>query len=175
MPLLGAAQGGVLFPLNWFYLFLSPALATNLMVLSTFMLAALGAFLFARRTGSSVAGAALTSLTWQAGGFLINQISHINIVQTAALMPWVLWAIERYVVNSSRIVGIVITLLIALQIFAGHQQVFAYSALLTCAYTIMNLSQKFARLIQELHARHHNSQSRFTSGNPERVALVLNL
>src|SRR6185369_5559815 len=98
MPLLGAAQGGVLFPLNWFYLFLSPALATNLMVLSTFMLAALGAFLFARRTGSSVAGAALTSLTWQAGGFLINQISHINIVQTAALMPWVLWAIERYVV-----------------------------------------------------------------------------
>jgi hypothetical protein len=101
-----------LFPLNWFYLFLSPALATNLMVLSTFMLAALGAFLFARRTGSSVAGAALTSLTWQAGGFLINQISHINIVQTAALMPWVLWAIERYVVNSSRIVGIVITLLI---------------------------------------------------------------
>ena len=137
MPLLGAAQGGVLFPLNWFYLFLSPALATNLMVLSTFMLAALGAFLFARRTGSSVAGAALTSLTWQAGGFLINQISHINIVQTAALMPWVLWAIERYVVNSSRIVGIVITLLIALQIFAGHQQVFAYSALLTCAYAIM--------------------------------------
>jgi hypothetical protein len=101
MPLLGAAQGGLLFPLNWFYLFLSPALATNLMVLSTFMLAGLGAFV-ARRTGSSVTGAALTSLIWQAGGFLINQISHINIVQTAALLPWVLWAIERYVVNGSR-------------------------------------------------------------------------
>jgi hypothetical protein len=122
MPLLGAAQGGVLFPLNWFYLFLSPASATNLMVLSTFMVAALGAFLFARRTGSSVTGAALTSLTWQSGGFLINQISHINIVQTAALLPWVLWAIERYVVNRSRNLAAVIALLIAIQIFAGHQQ-----------------------------------------------------
>ena len=137
IPLLGAAQGGVLFPLNWFYLFLSPASATNLMVLSTFMVAALGAFLFARRTGSSVTGAALTSLTWQAGGFLINQISHINIVQTAALLPWVFWAIERYVVNGSRAIAAVIALLIALQIFAGHQQVFAYSALLICAYVIV--------------------------------------
>jgi Bacterial membrane protein YfhO len=137
MPLLGAAQGGLLFPLNWFYLLYSPATATNLMVLSTFMAAALGAFLFARRTGSSVTGAALTSLTWQAGGFLVNQISHINIVQTAALLPWVLWAIERYVVSGSRTFAGVIALLIALQIFAGHQQVFAYAALLISAYAIV--------------------------------------
>src|SRR5687768_10676642 len=35
MPLHGAAQAGILFPLNWFYLFLSPPMATNLMMLST--------------------------------------------------------------------------------------------------------------------------------------------
>src|SRR5882672_4946992 len=81
MPLLAAAQGGLLFPLNWFYLVFSPAVATDLMVILAYMLAASGAYFFARRTGASIAGAIVTSLIWQAGGFLIGQISHINIVQ----------------------------------------------------------------------------------------------
>ena len=51
MPLFGAAQAGVLFPLNWFYLIFSAPLATNLMMLSTYVLAALGAYLYARRSG----------------------------------------------------------------------------------------------------------------------------
>ena len=62
MPLLGAAQAGVLFPLNWFYLLFSAPVATNLMMLSAYMLAALGAYLYARRSGSSISGATVTSL-----------------------------------------------------------------------------------------------------------------
>ena len=96
MPLFGAAQAGVLFPLNWFYLAFSAPVATNLMMLSSYMVAALGAYLFARRSGSSVPGAALTSLIWQGSGFLIGQIGHTNILHTAALLPWVLWAIDGY-------------------------------------------------------------------------------
>src|SRR5215475_688940 len=45
MPLFASAQGGLLFPPNWFYLIFSPALATNLMVITTYMIAALGAYL----------------------------------------------------------------------------------------------------------------------------------
>src|SRR3954468_15754544 len=45
MPMLGAAQAGVLFPLNWFYLVCPAPLATNLMMLSAYMAAALGAYL----------------------------------------------------------------------------------------------------------------------------------
>src|SRR2546430_12227147 len=74
MPLLAAAQGGVLFPLNWFYLILSPAVATDLMVISAYMVAALGAYLYARRTGASVAGAVFTSLIWH-GGVLLMRLS----------------------------------------------------------------------------------------------------
>src|SRR3954468_22237297 len=40
MPLHAAAQAGVLFPLNWFYLGGSIPWATNLMMLSTYMVAA---------------------------------------------------------------------------------------------------------------------------------------
>jgi len=137
MPLLASAQGGLLFPLNWFYLVFSPVVATDLMVISAYMVAALGAYLFARRTGASVAGALVTSLIWQWGGFLIGQISHINIVHTAAMLPWVLWALERYVGNASRARGAVLAALVALQVFAGHQQTTAYSLMLVAAYAIV--------------------------------------
>src|SRR5947207_11399229 len=80
MPLLAAAQGGLLFPPNWFYLPFSPATATNLMVVSSYMIAALGAYLYARSTRVSVFGAVVTSIIWQSCGFMIGQISHINIV-----------------------------------------------------------------------------------------------
>src|ERR1700682_1568389 len=62
MPLLAAAQVGLLFPPNWFYLLFAPAIATNLMVVSTYVIAALGAYFYARRVGASLAGAMLTSL-----------------------------------------------------------------------------------------------------------------
>jgi len=136
MPLWASAQGGLLFPVNWFYLVFSPGVATNLMVLSTYMIAAAGAYLYARRTGMSILGASITSITWQFGSFMIGQLSHINIVHSAALLPWVLWSLDRYVENGSCRRGAVLALLIAVQIFAGHQQTFAYTSLLVLAYTI---------------------------------------
>ncbi|CAN5881087.1 hypothetical protein BH18ACI4_BH18ACI4_07900 [soil metagenome] len=137
IPLLASSQAGVLFPLNWYYLLFSPAVATNLMVISTYMVAALGAYLYSRRTGASIAGAVVTSIVWQCCGFLVGQLSHINIVQTAAMLPWVLWAVEGYARAGSRARGALLALLVALQAFVGHQQTFAYSMMLVTAYAVV--------------------------------------
>ena len=137
MPLLGAAQAGVFFPLNWFYIFCDPRAATNLMMLSSYMVAALGAYLYARRSGSSEAGAGLTSLVWQASAFLVGQVGHTNIVHTAALLPWVLWAVDGYGQTGDRRRGFLLALLVALQCFAGHQQTFTYGLLLAAAYALV--------------------------------------
>jgi hypothetical protein len=150
MPLHGAAQAGVLFPLNWFYLLFSAPAATNLMMLSTYMLAALGAYLYARRnagspagqprwgaSGAGIMGAALTSLVWQWSGFLVGQIGHTNILQTAALLPWLLWAIDRYGVERGRSRGVLLAVIVALAVFAGHQQTFAYALLVAAAYALV--------------------------------------
>src|SRR5437667_3821502 len=137
MPLLAAAQGGLLFPPNWFYLLFAPAVATNLMVVSTYVIAALGAYLYARRVGASVAGAMITSLVWQMSGCLVGQISHINIVQTAAMLPWVLWALESFVGSHEYKRGALLAGMVALQVFAGHQQAFVYSLMLVAAYAIV--------------------------------------
>lgn len=137
MPLFASAQGGLLFPLNWFYLIFNAAAATNMMVISTYMLAALGAYLYARRAGASIAGAIVTSLVWQSGGVLVAQLSHINIVQVAAMLPWLLWAMERYVFTRSSIRGLLLSVVVALQVFVGHPQTFCYSLLLVSAYAVV--------------------------------------
>ncbi len=137
MPLFGAAQAGVLFPLNWFYLIFSAPLATNLMMLSTYMLAALGAYLYARRSGSSLSGAALTSLVWQWSGFLIGQIGHTNILHTAALLPWLLWAIDGYGATGKRSRGVLLAAIVAMQVFAGHQQTCAYALMVAAVYAVV--------------------------------------
>ena len=137
MPLFGAAQAGVLFPLNWFYLFFSIPLATNLMMLSTFALAALGAYLYARRSGASIAGAVVTSLVWQWSAFMVMKVGQTNVVQTAALLPWVFWAVDSYALTGNRKRGLLLALIIAVQLFAGHQQTFAYSFLLAAAYALV--------------------------------------
>ncbi len=136
-PLLASSQAGVLFPLNWYYLLFSPTIATNLMVISTYMLAALGAYLYSRRSGASIAGAVVTSIVWQCCGFLVGQLSHINIVQTAAMLPWVLWGVEAYAGSCSRARGALLALLVALQAFVGHQQTFVYSLMLVTAYAVV--------------------------------------
>jgi hypothetical protein len=153
MPLLGSAQGGLLFPLNWFYLVFNAQAATNLMVIASYVVAALGAYLYARRAGASPAGSVVTSLTWQWGGFLVGQIGHINIVQTAACLPWVLWALDGYALKGRRRWGVLLAVLIALQTFAGHQQTLAYSLLLSGAYAVASaysLKESRARYLWSL-------------------------
>jgi hypothetical protein len=159
MPLLASAQGGLLFPLNWFYLLFEPRLATNLMVVSSYVLAGLGAYLYARRSGSSVAGSVVTSLAWQWGGFLVGQIGHVNIVQTAACLPWVLWALDGYAATGRRKWGAWLALFVALQTFVGHQQTLAYSLLLSAAYALAS-----AYSVREWRARYLWSLALLTAG-----------
>ncbi|MBA2340819.1 MAG: YfhO family protein [Pyrinomonadaceae bacterium] len=136
MPLFGAAQCGLLFPLNWFFLFFKPTLAMNLTVISTYIVAGLGAYLFARRSDVNIAGALTTALVWQASGFLVSHISHTNIIQTASLLPWVLWSIDRYGATRNPRCALLLAALIALQTFAGHPQALLYALLLAAAYAL---------------------------------------
>ncbi len=137
MPLHGAAQAGLLFPLNWFYLIASPPVATNLMVLATYMLAAVGAYFYARRAGADIPGAIATSLIWQFSAFMILQMGHTNVLHTAAMMPWLLWSVDGYLATGERRRGVLLAALFALQVFSGHQQTLAYSFLLAGAYGLV--------------------------------------
>ena len=145
-PLLGAAQAGILLPLNWGFLILSAPVAMNLAVLSAYALAGVGAYLFARRSGANVFGSIITGFVWQWSGFLIAHIGHTNMIQAASLLPWVLWAIDAYAVTGRRSRALMIATLVALQTFAGHPQALAYSLLLAATYAaFMTLNNRILR------------------------------
>src|SRR5919112_6063945 len=115
MPLFASAQGGLLFPLNWFYLFFNTIAATNLMVVSTYTVAGVGAYLFARRNGSTITGSLVTALAWQFGGFTIAQLAHVNIAQVAGVLPRVFLALEAYASGGGRKWGALLAVFVALQ------------------------------------------------------------
>ena len=134
MPLWATAQGGFLMPLNWFFLIFSPPVAMNLTVISTYALAGVGAYYYARTNKTPIGGALLTALIWQWSGFLVAHIGHTNIIQTAALLPCLLLAVDKYGATGRRAWAIGLAAFVALSIFAGHQQTFIYSLLLVVAY-----------------------------------------
>jgi hypothetical protein len=148
MPLFASAQGGLLFPLNWFYLVFNTVAATNLSVVSTYTIAGVGAYLFARRNNSSITGSLVTALAWQFGGFTVAQLAHINIAQVAAILPWVFWALETYARGGGRKWGALVSVFVALQAFVGHQQTLFYSLELVAAYSVvMALTERQARAL----------------------------
>ena len=101
MPLFASAQGGTLFPLNWAFLLGAPIFAMNLAVLGSYAAAGVGAFLYARRAGAALVGAIVTALVWQWCGFDVGQITHTNILHVFAVLPWIFWSIDGYVMRPS--------------------------------------------------------------------------
>ena len=136
MPLFAAAQGGVLFPLNWMFVIVGPRLAMNLAVLASYACAGLGAFFYARRAGANVLGSVVTAVVWQLCGVSIGQISHTSILHVFGVLPWLFWAIEAYRVQPTGARALLISASVAAAAFAGNQQTLAYLLLLASAYAV---------------------------------------
>jgi hypothetical protein len=63
-------------------------------------------------------------------------------IQAAGLLPWILWSIDGYGMTGRRSRAVVIPVLVALQLFAGHPQTFVYSMFLAGAYALVMALRK---------------------------------
>ena len=90
-PFLANSQAGFFYPLNLAASWLETARAANLSIVAHAWIAAIGAYLFARRSfGASVPAALLGGLSFGLGGYLGAQVEHFNQLQALAWVPW-LW------------------------------------------------------------------------------------
>ncbi len=133
MPLAASVYPGSFYPPNWLFALLAPVTAINLVVLTTYHLALIGTYLYARRAGLTRLGAILAGTAFAFGGFMINHLSHTSRIAAAAWLPWVLLAIENLAVKEDwqsiwrwTVLG---ALMVALQFFAGEPQMMVFSAL----------------------------------------------
>lgn len=133
-PLLASNQPAVFYPLNWLFIFLPPLFANNLIIVLTFVLSGVGAWLLARHLTQDEVAAACAGLAYSLSGFMFGHIGHQGMIATAAWLPWILLGYElvRQRLTAGRALFASGTL--ALSLFAGHSQVFFVSILALGAY-----------------------------------------
>lgn len=100
-PLLAGFNAGAAFPLTWLFVVLPPQLAWVLTEVATYSLASVGLYAFLRLHSLSRGASVLGASTFAFAGFMSAQIVHIDLVQGAALLPWVLVALRQIATRSS--------------------------------------------------------------------------
>ncbi|MFN0111596.1 MAG: YfhO family protein [Blastocatellia bacterium] len=150
MPLLASIQPGALYPTTWLFAVLSPQVAMNALVITTYHVALFGTYLFARRIGTTRVGALIAAMAFSFGGYMVAHLGHTNRIGAAAWLPWILLAIEQLRQRPCWRWVTLGALFIALQAFAGDPQMTLYTAMTAAAYGLFAL---FSRLQPQLRAR----------------------
>jgi hypothetical protein len=129
MPLMAALQPGALYPPTWLFAVFSPKVAMNWMVITTYHVALIGAYLYARRIGCNRAGSMIAGVAFAFGGYMTAHLGHTNRVAAAAWLPWVVLAVEELYLNARWRWVALGALFIALQFLAGDPQMSCYTAM----------------------------------------------
>ncbi|ALN93117.1 YfhO family protein [Lysobacter gummosus] len=127
-PVVTDIQAQSLYLLRW----ISPDF--NTLVLSAYVVSALGMFgLSLKLTGSRI-GAFFAAIVVSGSGFMTGHLGHLSIIHVAAWIPFILWAIAC--LRGMRSVWPVIAgaMAVALSVYAGHPQVSIIGLLLSGCY-----------------------------------------
>lgn len=144
MPMLAEPQIGVLYPLRILFLSpLSPSLELSLFILLHFPLAALFTYILARSLGLSQTAATLAGLVFGFGGFLMAQVSNVNIMTGAVWLPLALYAMIRATRQRSWLAAMLAGLPLALQTLTAHSQIIFYTLLTVAGYGLYRLAVDF--------------------------------
>lgn len=153
-PFLADSQAQLFYPLSWPFLsWLAPDALTWGIVLHL-AIAALGTYLWARRgLGMGHVGAWVAGAVFTLGGYLGAQIEHVNQVQAASWLPWLLLGYEwgrgmphrdhevgQNQVNlpaTQRMFGVVLgAFALAMSLLAGHSQTTFISLVMLGLWTL---------------------------------------
>ncbi len=133
-PFWSNGQSAPLFPLH--LLFAALPLGAGLVLLPWLkvMVAGLGARALARQLGTSEGAALLAGLTFALSGMLAGFVLY-PMGNALALVPWVLWAVERLAAGRSGPLPLAVAS--GLQLLAGHPETALHTALLSGIYLVV--------------------------------------
>jgi hypothetical protein len=144
-PVLADPQTCLFYPICFIAKFLIPGYqGWNLYLLSAYFLSALFAALFAYRLTKSNLAALLAGFIYGFGGYQISELRHVQIIQTAAWLPLLLYFVEalRHRTKWATLQISLMAATSALTILAGHPQTASYIFVATVAYAAFAGSRK---------------------------------
>jgi hypothetical protein len=122
VPFLANSQAGVLYPPNWPLIGFDAPTAVKISIVIHVIWAAVGMYIFARKSlAQTVLGAVVSAALFALGGYLTAQVEHINQLQGLAWLPWLFWLLSRSLGRGHRSF-IWLALAFAMQLLAGHTQ-----------------------------------------------------
>lgn len=123
VPFLANSQAGVFYPLNWPLIWLDTPSAVKTAIVFHIAWAAIGMYVFSRRTlRFGVLAGTLASSILAFGGYLTAQVEHINQLQGLAWLPWLFWLWDELITRKRRKALLWLAVALALQLLAGHSQ-----------------------------------------------------
>lgn len=131
LPFLALLHVGLLYPFNVAYFLLTAPFVFNFNIILHYALAAFFTFLYARLLGARAFPAFLAGLVFGFSGFLMAHKGHTSMVNAAVWLPLLLYLYEKIRQELSYKYVALASLVVAIQVFAGHYQI--------CVYTYMVL------------------------------------
>jgi hypothetical protein len=127
-------QSAPLFPLHLLFALLPLQLGFVVLPWLRIVMAGCGAWLFARETGVSRPAALWATIGFPLSGMLVSFLL-FPMGNALALVPWVLWAVERLAAGRSG--GALLALCAGLQLLGGHPETSMHTALLAGLYLLV--------------------------------------
>jgi hypothetical protein len=137
IPLIGDGQTAVFYPTNWLFLLLPAPAALNYAVLLQFSLAGLCTYVFARSLGLWRLPAFVAAVSFMFCGFMSARVVHLSMMSGAALIPLILFCVDRLIQSRSPRWLALAALPVAAQALAGHPQIPVYSTIGVALYAIV--------------------------------------
>lgn len=142
-PLFANVQAAVLYPPNVIYLFWSTPQAIAASLLLHVWWACWGMAILCRRTfGVSWVAAVVGGAMFGLGGFMSAQAGHVNQVDTAAWLPWLLLCLDLAWQRRSGAFAALAALVLAVQFLAGHTQESYFILCVVLAWGIWRTAQQ---------------------------------
>src|SRR3989344_6009948 len=146
-PTLAEGQTGIFYLPNLIlFRFLPFVLAYNLNIVTTFLLAAFGAYFFCRSLSLNKTASLFGGTIFVLGGFFVVHIPHLHLIQTAALLPWLFWTTNEFLKNRRILFLLTLSFFLSQQVFAGFPQLTFYSLVALFLYLIFRtfaMNKKF--------------------------------
>lgn len=146
-PLLAQGETGVLSPINFLILFFLPfPLSVGFLYIAYTTIAVSGAYFFLRVHKIDNLSSIFGAITFILSGFFISRYFQPSIIFTAAFVPWGLLILKKSFVDKKLL--LLLSLLIYLQITAGHLQITFISITAYVSYALLSIIFYKKRLIK---------------------------
>lgn len=149
-PLFDEGQMGFMFLPNTILFTIMPFwLAFNLGYVIVFLLAFFGMYLLARSIKIGKFPSLISGLTFAFCPIFTLHLHHYNLIETAAITPWLFWLVNSFT-NTKKIVYLLaIPLFLSQQIFAGFPQFVVYTLLFLFAFFLMRVLPRYKNVLSK--------------------------